>query len=402
MSANELMDNIVADVNEIRARQETDGSIKNPLENDFLLLTDLMKKLRKKSLCNIYGLSPSLLSAILEDLSCWLKNGLEAAPAFDAAIAAFKYPAPGETLFFLAAMRATNGPQPEGFRLELVYGVRQETFYLTEAKQYTKGYIAPFQCIQLQCASEGFSTGNCIVLFPESVATVNKVEKQGFALFFFNKFFSIYNKQTLPEVGRLFGASNGIISGSLSTRNMSEADTYDARCLWGYYHDYAHHTGPRPLDKNLYLKQNWFVGLLEETKCDIIAARLVQKFRPVFWQEIFEFILLERMFRYPQNSTEQNITFDAGTGILLFELFFKAKALKQYQDGYLKFDCARLEACMDAIIEDIESMERLPEVDYISAAKKYVQKHLGLPRFPAARFDFTKSWYCKIVQGGTR
>jgi len=390
---------IVIIVDKIRVRQEADGSIKKPLKSDYHLLSSLIEKLARKSASNLDELSPDLLAATLSDLGRWLMKGLETVPLFDATLSEFKCPSSGGILFFLAAMRATNGPQPEGFRLELVYGIRQETPYLTEAGHCTDDYIAPFQCIQLKCASEGFNTGNCIVLFPESVATERKIKKQEFSLFFFSKFFSIYNKQTLPEVDRLFGIGNKVISWPLASRNMSEADTYDARCLWGYYHDYAHHTGPRPLNKNLYIKQNWFTGLLEETKCDLIAARLVKKYRPAFWQEIFEFILLERIFRYPQNSTEQNITFDAGTGIFLFEMFFKSGALQQGRDGFLEFDCSRLECSIDAIIEEIESIECLPDKDYVLVAKKHVQNHLGLPRLPLMRFNFSQSSYAKIVRG---
>ncbi|WP_244426381.1 hypothetical protein [Bartonella florencae] len=63
---------------------------------------------------------------------------------------------------------------------------------------------------------------------------------------------------------------------------------------------------------------------------------------PKFWKEITEFILLERIFRYPKGS-DQHITFDAGTGILLFEIFMRNNALIETDQGYLQFDLERLE-----------------------------------------------------------
>ncbi|GFM83874.1 hypothetical protein PSCICN_45660 [Pseudomonas cichorii] len=386
---------IVSLVDEIRARQELDGSIKDPGPADYARINELTAELDRQASV-IDGLSPALLAATLEDLGRWAQSGLHQRPLFDKTLASFKTPLPGEALFFLAPMRATNGPEPEGFRLELVTGYRSETPYLADAAQYTEQYIAPFQCIKLGAASKGFLQGNCIVLFPESVAAQSKVDKQAFALFFFSKFFHIYNDQTVVEADRLFGRDSQFLFGQLSSRQMSEADTYDARCLWGYYHDYAHHTGPRPLDRNLYIKLNWFTGLLEETKCDLITVRLVQQHRPDFWQEIAEFILLERMFRYPKGS-EQHMTFDAGTGILLFEILMNAKALVEDESGRLKFDAERLGEQISTVIADIEALERLDDEAYLTGARDYVHKHLGAPQSSQARFNFPTSHYARRV-----
>ncbi|MFJ4145063.1 DUF6421 family protein [Pseudomonas sp. NPDC089734] len=386
---------IVTLVDTIRARQELDGSIKDPSPADYALVNELAGELDRQA-GHIDGLSPGLLAATLGDLGRWAQNGLDQRPLFDTTLASFKTPLPGEALFFLAPMRATNGPDPEGFRLELVTGYRSETSYLAEASQYTEHYVAPFQCIKMGAASKGFLQGNCIVLFPESVAAENKVDKQAFALFFFSKFFHIYNDQTLLEADRLFGRDSDFLFGQLRSREMSETDMYDARCLWGYYHDYAHHTGPRPLDKNLYIKLNWFTGLLEETKCDLITVRLVQKHRPDFWQEIAEFILLERMFRYPKGS-DQHMTFDAGTGILLFEILMNAGALVEDEHGRLGFDAVRLEEQIATVISDIEALESLDDEAYLAGARDYVHRHLGLPEHSKARFNFPASQYARRV-----
>ncbi|MBX8489638.1 DUF6421 family protein [Pseudomonas lijiangensis] len=386
---------IVSLVNEIRARQELDGSIQEPGAADYAKVNGLIAELDRQA-GQIDGLSTDLLAATLGDLGRWVQDGLHQRPLFDKTLANFKTPLPGEAFFFMAPMRATNGPDPEGFRLELVTGYRSETPYLADAGQYTEHYVAPFQCIKLGAASRGFSEGNCIVLFPESVAAENKVDKQAFALFFFSKFSRIYNEQTLLEADRLFGPDSEFLFGQLSSRQMSEADIYDARCLWGYYHDYAHHTGPRPLDKNLYIKLNWFTGLLEETKCDLITVRLLQKHRPDFWQEVVEFILLERMFRYPKGS-ERHMTFDAGTGILLFEILVNAKALIEDEQGRLKFDSVRLGEQISAVISDIEALESLDDEAYLAGARQYVHKHLGMPETPQARFNFPASQYARRV-----
>lgn len=386
---------IICLVDEIRARQELDGSIKAPGPADYARINELSAELKARAGA-IDGLARPLLEATLHDLENWARNGLDQRPFFDKTLASFKTPLPGEALFLLAPMRATNGPAPEGFRLELVTGYRSESPYLVDAAKYTQNYVAPFQCIKLGAASTGFAEGNCIVLFPESVAASSKIDKQAFALFFFSKFFRIYNDQTVAEADRLFGRDSQLLFGQLSSRQMSESDMYDARCLWGYYHDYAHHTGLRPLDKNLYIKLNWFTGLLEESKCDLITLRLVQQHRPDFWQEIAEFILLERMFRYPKGS-EQHMTFDAGTGILLFEIFMNAKALIDDEQGRLRFDADRLEEAVASVIADIEGLEKLDDEAYLAGARAYIHKHLGASEHPQVRFDFPASHYARRV-----
>lgn len=113
-------------VDEVRARQELDGSIKAPNVADHALINRLITELDRHA-AMIDGLSAPLLTATLEDLGNWLKNGLDQRPLFDKTLASFNTPAPGDALFLLAPMRATNGPDPEGFRLELVTGYRSET-----------------------------------------------------------------------------------------------------------------------------------------------------------------------------------------------------------------------------------------------------------------------------------
>ncbi|MCZ2158592.1 DUF6421 family protein [Bartonella sp. 220] len=398
MKQSEALLFIVNLVDKVRVRQELDGSIKEPTSADSYIINELISFLNHQADI-IDGLSPELLAATSDDLNRWMLSGLNTSPKFDNTLAAFKAPLPDAPLFFLAPMRATNGPDPEEFRLELVTGYRCETVYLVDASKYTKNYIAPFQCIKMGIASKGFLEGNCLVLFPESVATAKKIDKQAFALFFFRKFFDIYNEQTIVEAERLLGRDSKFLFGQLSSRNLSKDNVYNARCLWGYYHDYAHHTGPRPLDKNLYIKLNWFTGLLEETKVDLITVRILLQNRPKFWKEISEFVLLERIFRYPKGS-DKYMTFDAGTGIVLFEILIRNKALIETDQGYLQFDLERLKEVISLIIADIEALEALDDNAYLVGAKNYIQNNLGKPQTPKARFNFSTSYYARRVIGG--
>ncbi|WP_246787173.1 hypothetical protein [Bartonella taylorii] len=50
------------------------------------------------------------------------------------------------------------------------------------------------------------------------------------------------------------------------------------------------------------------------------------------------------------------MTFDAGTGILLFEILMRNKALIETGRGYLQFDLERLKEVIPLIIVDIEAL----------------------------------------------
>lgn len=398
MMCSDKLDVLVSLVNEIREVQDLDGSIKDEVFRGRTLVSRLMNAIDQWRL-ELGGRHDVILKSILADLRSWMASGIEHKPRFDTALSGFRVPKDGESVIFIAPMRATNGPLPDGCKLELINGTRCETSFLAGASKYTNGYVAPFQCIKLGKASHGFSSGNCIVLFPESVSTSRRIDKQNFALFFFSKFYEIYNNQTLPEVDRLFGGDANLIFGGAQSRGMSEESVYDARCLWGYYHDYAHHSGPRPLNNNLYIKMNWYAGLLEEVKCDLKVVSLVVKHKPDFWRQIVEFVLFERLFRYPMGS-RSNLTFDAGTGVLLFEILFEERALVRRRDGFLSFDEGKLFSVISSVVDRIERLEFLNDEDYIREARSYVWSILGHPLASGERFDLLRTAYAREVWEG--
>lgn len=394
MNADEALVDLVSLVNKIRALQGVDGCV----DLSCGIATPLVIALRDR--LNMYRESlkaSSLIDAIVCDLDMWMRAGLNSKPYFDNTLNSFSVPQDGGRMFLMAPVRATNGPSPEGYHLELVSGIRRESRYLSEASEFTDGYIAPFQCIDLGVSSTGFSDGNCIVLFPESVLSYGGVDRQGFAMFFFSKFRDIFFGQTLPEVVRIFGHASKFLFGGLKSSFLSEQDLYDARCLWGYYHDYMHHTGPRPLDKNLYIKMNWYAGLLEEAKVDLKVFLMLVGRRPRFWMEISEFILMDRMFRYPIDVAKR-MTFDAGTGVFIFDAFFKRGAIKKVGCNIEVDMDALVEAAVDVVVE-IERLERLPDDEYLGAAKSYVLSLLGESSDKSVKFKLDSTEYHRVVLG---
>ncbi|WP_375666484.1 hypothetical protein [Bartonella sp. TT121SHDZB] len=95
------------------------------------------------------------------------------------------------------------------------------------------------------------------------------------------------------------------------------------------------------------------------------------------------------------------MTFDAGIGVLLFEILMRNKALIEINQDYLQFDLERLEKVIVLMIADIETLEALNLDDaYLAGAKDYIQNNLGKPQTSKSRFNFSTSSYAQYIIGG--
>lgn len=318
---------------------------------------------------------PEVGAAVRADVDRWIARGLDRTPAFDSARAVLAPPGNGQDVVVLAPILATNGPAPRGHFLEFFWAFRDEPAIRSEAAAAFPHPKNKCQSLRLRIASAGFATGNCIVFFPENVAGRDPVEAQNYAMFFFNKFQAIYEHHTLPVVERLFGRGDGLFGHARRASSaMEPSDCYAARCLWGHLHDYFHHQGPRPFDENLQLKLNWFRGLLEEIKCDARTALAVHRHRLPHHEAIFEFVLFERMFRYPcQPDCVRN--FDAGTGVFLFEWLAERGALETAESG-LTLNLERVLDALNELVARIEAIESLEEIPYRVGARAFVREYL--------------------------
>jgi len=368
----EAVHELICYVDTFRALQEPSGRVVESPDLAAALLG---------SIADIYGEITRSLgrgdlgAAAAQDIRSWLDRGLDQRPFFDNARAALRPPEDGEEVVVLAPILATNGPAPRGHYLEAFWAWRDEPGVCAEAARVFPHPKNKCQSLRLRAGSRGFATGNCIVFFPENICGATEVVGQDYAMFFFNKFRPIYLRHTMPIVRRLFGPRDTLFARSRwISETMEAAACYAARCLWGYLHDYFHHQGPRPFDENMQLKLNWFTGLLEEIKCDARAALAVINERLPFHEEIFEFVLFERMLRYPRQPDAPR-NFDAGTGVLLFEWLTRHRAIET-PGGRLVFELPATLEALDRLVATIESLERLEESAYRAEARAFVRSLL--------------------------
>ncbi|MDK8181868.1 DUF6421 family protein [Paenibacillus sp. UMB4589-SE434] len=357
---------IVPIVNEFRKLQQPDGRVKANYEIADEWLDKLLPSVR-----HIYEilLMPEMAEAFEADIAEWRQNGLESIPYFDHSLKCFVPPAAQTFSFIIAPLVATNGPAPKGHFLECFLVLREEPVELEGVAAMLPHPKNGCQSCRLITGSTGIMMGNCIVFFPENIKTKEKVESQSFAMFFFNKFQLIYLTETFPRVMQLFGT--GWVSDALSTESV-----YRARSVWGYLHDYYHHNGPRPFDTNLQVKLNFFVGILEEIKVDCQSVVAACELDVPFGREIAEYILFERMLRYP-NQPDAKTNFDAGTGLFLFEWLIRNGTCFEVSEQGLRLSLEQCVKDIKRLVNEVEDIERIEDDEqFKTEAKRYVRQYL--------------------------
>lgn len=262
------------------------------------------------------GLMPQeQIAATCKDLRAWQDAGCEGVPHFDATRDSVPAPRDGEAAAFVGPVTLPNSDRHD-VHIEAFSVIREDpesTPALQAAYPHPK---AVFQSTRLLSASRGLREGNCVVFFPENIPSATRCTDQNFAWFFFNRHTEIY-AQTLAITERLCGPGSPFEGeDTLVSADVDPEDTYQARCVWGYLHDYFHHTGPRPLDQHLAIKTTWRPGLLEELKVDMLSAIACFEEDVPYGRIVFEYIILERLLRYPAQP-EPLRNFDAGTGFAL-------------------------------------------------------------------------------------
>lgn len=360
-----VTENVVPLVDAFRRLQTTDGSVPHLHAEAKDILTQLCPVVRQAYA--LVNAPDACADAFRTDVEQWIARGLDTAPTFDTSVAAYSAPALSSLSFFIAPAVLTNGPVPCGAYLECFLAYREEPEDLVKMIPQIADYHIPFSTCRLFAASAGLCVSNCLVFFPEHVTTAEKFSSQSFALAFSNKFQHIFSTQTLPRAHQLFKKQHW------DAEKLSPADSYNAHCVRCFLHEYFHLLGPRPLNTNLRVKMNFFAGLLEETKVDCQSVELAYQKNFAFKQEVMEFILLERLLRYP-NQEDATKNFDAASGFLLFEwLRRNADCFDQADDGWT-IDIERCVTGIGKLAKEIEALETVEDdAAYRQATKAFVR-----------------------------
>lgn len=361
-------------VNSFRVFQAKDGSVKRELELAKRLLAQIIVVAKSVYLAIGQEHEFELFRADVED---WLSHGLGQKPNFKRIANSVQAPRNQKYFFVIAPVRCPNSFPPNGFFLECVLAIECQPESLVKLREkYNHKKVNPCQSTRMIAASKGFERGNCIVFFPENVAGQGKIAIQNYAVFFFNKFRKIYLSETIPASERLLG----LLTNGLASLQLNETEAYEARCVWGYLHDYYHHVGVRPIDENLTIKTNWYVGLLEEVKVDCQAAlACISDLEIPYCDSVFEYIILDRACRYPLQIDALN-NFDSGTGVLLLSWLYH-KGCFQANNRVTAINSPEIIAALQDLVDSIVSIESIKDNDlYLEKARVFVEQYIGKGR----------------------
>src|SRR5579875_2577960 len=175
---------------------------------------------------------------------------------------------------------------------------------------------------------------------------------------------------------------------------------YGTRCCWAHLHEHHHQVGPRPLATNLGLKTRPYTALLEELKvdCQAMQACLRDEDMPYRW-EVLEFVLFDRLFRYPCAS-DALTNDDAGAGILLGTWLLRSGVVLDSGDGRAQL-VSRVETvrAIDALVAEILALEELEEAAYAKAAEAFALSVLDPPAGPGEQYARPADWLASIFAG---
>ena len=344
-------------------------------QDESEVVKSIVEKIEKEIVSITENLNMSAYGrAVIEDFHNWLFLNCREKPNFKKSRDILKSPVSGSMFFFIGPLRVANGSRGSStYKFECFISKREEPIdnkfkYLYEAYPHPKNIC---QSSHLLNATKGLLSGNNLVFFPENILASDTPNKQSYAVFYFNKFYKIFHSLTIPLCSKI-----GLEKQYVTSIMLTEKETYQARCVWGYLHDYFHHIGPRPFDEQIKIKTKWFTGLLEEVKVDMQTLLTCMNDHNIpFAKEVSEFILLERLFRYPSEKTWSN-NFDAGTGLFLQSFFFENKNLLMDGNKKFVFDDTNLEKNILKLIKEIEEIEKMSNEQYLINSQKYVYRYL--------------------------
>jgi hypothetical protein len=328
------------------------------------------------------------------DLAAWRAAGLQAPPRFDAVRDAIEGPGDKElTLFAGPAFMPNSGTAGPLFQLVLV--MRDEPGTLSGVRQAYPHMESACQSTRVLAGSRQATEGQCVVLFPENVPAHSPVIRQKFAWFFMNKHIPTY-QWTLDRIRERCGDNLFAEGDPLASPRLDPDGMYDTRCCWAHLHEHHHQVGPRPLASNLALKTQPYTGLLEEMKvdCQALQACLRDETIPYRW-EVFEFVLFDRLFRYPTGSDALSND-DAGAGVLLGTWLLRHDVLTG-RDGQVRL-ASRAETvhAVDQLVAEVLTLEELDKDDYQRAAQEFTLSVLDPPARDGDQYAKPADWLASV------
>lgn len=313
-----------------------------------------------------------VVPVLADDLDRWAAD--PASPDFEASREALRPPGTGRCGVYVGPVFLPNSGS-RASNLEAFLVLHDEPAAFDELRRWYPYDQPTCQPVRLLAGTPGVAGHNNVVFFPENIPARTRCTYQRFAWFFFSKHTGIYPR-TLDLVAEATGAPAGTSpfageEGSpLTSAGLDPEAVYAARSVWGYLHDYFHQTGARPLHEHLLVKTTWAAGALEELRVDTLTA-LACVDRPVpYGDVVHEYVLMERMFRYPAEPDAPHNA-DAASGVAMAGWLARAGALAWRDDGTVALGPrADVVDGLRSLAAVLDTVEQAPVAEHEATARR--------------------------------
>jgi Family of unknown function (DUF6421) len=184
-------------------------------------------------------------------------------------------------------------------------------------------YPSTAQTVRLVEYTDGFSAPRAVALFPENFVSSTEPKKDDQVYYFINKFAARFDDVTLKVL-----KSNNIAKNTFpNVKKASKKEIEEIAAIWVHLHEFYHGQGDLALPEHLEYKSNRSVAGLEETRVDIKTiieanTKLKAKLGSKKVALITEFILAERLLRYPLQKSPQS-DYDSRSSTMLLNLLIE-------------------------------------------------------------------------------
>jgi Family of unknown function (DUF6421) len=382
-----LDDRAVPLVHEIQGYQRADGSVE---PRHAAAAAAALSALRDE----LHGsaLFPERSRAAFDhDLTAWHAAGLGTPPRFDASRDVIEGPGDKELALYAGPVHMPNSDTRAPL-FQLVLILHDEPDSLRGVRENYPHPESACQMTRVLAGSHQATAGQCVVLFPENIPASSKVTRQKFAWFFMNKHIPTF-QWTLAQIHDRCGDSLFAEGDPLSSPRLDADGMYDTRCCWAHLHEHHHQVGPRPLARNLALKTQWYTGLLEELKVDCQSMQACLRDPAIAYRsEVLEFVLFDRLFRYPCASDALRNT-DAGAGVLLGTWLLRHGVLNPQAQLVSRAETVR---AVDTLVDEILATEELDDAAYTKAAESFAISVLDPPEADGDQYAKPADWLASV------
>ena len=191
-------------------------------------------------------------------------------------------------------------------------------------KERFSSYACP---INVLVSTDGFLS-KYATLFPENFVTQSPPKIGDEVYYFINKFVKRFKDVTIPFLKT--GKINLHPFEKILDLTFEQINTLSAS--WVTMHEYFHTKGALPIPTSLDAKSSRSSAALEELRVDllvIVAANELTKIDAVFGEQLAQFVLAERLLRYPlqANRAGDGIRYKSALACFLSRIVKKTKVL---------------------------------------------------------------------------